>query len=104
MRTVLWAWAAFTACEASAVASPVLINFDNASGSFLPSSFYASQGVSMQLGLSSPWGPTGQGQISMSTATGAGLPSPAAGNVLIPYANLAGFLGSMEFTFSTPID
>jgi hypothetical protein len=90
--------------SASASATPVLIDFDDATGSFVPPAFYASRGVSLRMALSSPWGPTGNGEISLSTAASAGLPSPAAGNVLIPYANLAGYLGSMEFTFSTPID
>jgi hypothetical protein len=87
---------------ASLAAHAEVIDFEDAPTSFLPSSFYAPLGVT--IALTPPnLGPNGLGQVAVVQAP-AGAPPPGQGQGLRPYANLAGFLGAFEFTFSTPID
>jgi hypothetical protein len=79
----------------------VTIDFDLAP-STMPQSFYSAQGVTIGLTSGQP-GPSGGGEVSIVSAPG-GLPAPASGKGITPYANLAGYMGSFEMIFSNPID
>lgn len=86
----------------AAVARPlVTIDFDAAPSS-LPQNHYSALGVTIGLTNGNP-GPTGNGTVSIVNAP-AGLPSPASGKGITPYANLAGYMGPFDLTFSTAID
>lgn len=84
-----------------AAANVVSIDFDTAPAS-LPQSFYSSLGVTIGL-INSNQGPFGNGTVSI-VAAPAGLPSPASGKGITPYANLAGYMGSFDLSFSTAVD
>lgn len=87
---------------AAAGARPLVsIDFD-AAPSALPPTYYHALGVDIALSAGQP-GPTGFGEVSIVNVP-AGLPSPAAGKGITPYANLAGYLGPFELTFPQAID
>lgn len=88
-----------SACAARAGVTQ--INFDFAPTE-MPQAYYATQGVSAIRMAGGLPGPSGQGLVTAVMAP-AGLPSPGGGRVLVPYANLAGALGSFEMVFSTPV-
>lgn len=80
------------------LAELVHVNFDTAPD-IIPLNFYP--GFTLSLSNGQP-GPAGGGEVT-SVPVPPGLPVPAAGRGLRPFANLAGFLGSFELNFSTPV-
>lgn len=101
-RRSLSATAVLMLCS-SALAAPVTINFDDtpASGGPIAKDRYAGQGVLMSLD-GGAIGPFGDGFL-ISAEPPAGLPPPAAGLGIVPYASLAAFMGDFVFDFTTPI-
>jgi len=101
MRTLLCVLVSGVAAISAAARPLIHIDFDSAPF-LLPQDFYSSQGLTTAALTGNP-GPGGGGLLSIISMP-AGLPAPAGGLGIRPYANLAGFLSAFEFTFATPVD
>lgn len=84
----------------AAARSLILIDFDSAP-SFLPTNYFSALGVTIKMATGSQI--PGDDLVTIVPAP-AGLPAPASGRGITPYANLAGYMGAFEITFSTAID